>query len=138
MANLRPQNSQRTESLFAKNHEPFFNGIGPNAKCRHVMPACFSEQGGSRRRGGASVPQTNGEIQNGCQESRTEKSQAGRMAGSARKACQGKPLDIAHRRGAHFFNGAPDESREKNGHSHNPALWFRYLDRKRKGGERND
>jgi hypothetical protein len=36
MANLRPQNSQRTESLFAKNHEPFFNGIGPNAKCRDV------------------------------------------------------------------------------------------------------
>ena len=30
------------------------------------------------------------------------------------------------------------ESREKNGHSHNPALWFRYLDRKRKGGERDD
>jgi hypothetical protein len=29
MANLRPYNSQSTESLFAKNHEPFFNGIDP-------------------------------------------------------------------------------------------------------------
>jgi hypothetical protein len=26
------------------------------------MPACFSEQGGSHRRGGASAPQINGEI----------------------------------------------------------------------------
>src|SRR5665213_1343816 len=26
------------------------------------MPACFSEQGGSHRRGGASAPQTTGEI----------------------------------------------------------------------------
>jgi hypothetical protein len=26
------------------------------------MPACFFEQGGSKGRGGASVPQTNGEI----------------------------------------------------------------------------
>jgi hypothetical protein len=26
------------------------------------MPACFSEQGGSHRRGGASAPQLNGEI----------------------------------------------------------------------------
>jgi hypothetical protein len=26
------------------------------------MPACFSEQGGSHRRGGASAPQTNGKI----------------------------------------------------------------------------
>ena len=46
-----------------------FCEIGP-------MPACFSEQGGSRRRGGSSVPQTNGEIQNDCQEIRTENTQA--------------------------------------------------------------
>jgi hypothetical protein len=56
------------------------------------MPACFSEQGGSRRRGGASVPQTNGEIQNGCQESRTEKSQAGRMAVQLEKLAKESPL----------------------------------------------
>jgi hypothetical protein len=30
------------------------------------MPACFSEQGGSHRRGGASAPQTNGDHSNGC------------------------------------------------------------------------
>ena len=29
-----PLNSQRTESLFAKNHEPFFNGIGHKRKRR--------------------------------------------------------------------------------------------------------
>jgi hypothetical protein len=35
MANLRPQNSQRTESLFAKNHEPFFNGIDQKQTSEH-------------------------------------------------------------------------------------------------------
>jgi hypothetical protein len=32
------------------------------------MPACSSEQGGSHRRGGASTPQTNGDISNAYQE----------------------------------------------------------------------
>jgi hypothetical protein len=32
------------------------------------MPACFSEQGGSQRRGGASAPQTSGDISNAYQE----------------------------------------------------------------------
>ena len=67
-----------------------------------------------------------------------KKSQARRMARSARKACQGKSLGIVHRRWSHFFNGAPDESREKDGHSHQLALWFRHLHKKRKGGERDD
>jgi hypothetical protein len=32
------------------------------------MPACSSEQGGSHRRGGASAPQTNGDIPNAYKE----------------------------------------------------------------------
>ena len=43
------------------------------------MPACFSEQGGSHRRGGASAPQTNGDFSNGCQES-TGREKAGRQS----------------------------------------------------------
>ena len=35
------------------------------------------------------------------------------------------------------FRTTPDESGEKDGHSHKLALWFRYLHRKRKGGERD-
>jgi len=45
MANLRTQNSQRTESLFAKNHEPFFNGIGQQRKSATVLRSGKSDMG---------------------------------------------------------------------------------------------
>ena len=54
------------------------------------------------------------------------------------KVADENPLILHTDAGRTFSMVRRMKAREKDGHSHQPALWFRFLDRKRKGGERDD
>ena len=84
------------------------------------------------------MPQTNGKSKMTVEKFALEKLGREEWRVRLEKLAKENPLVLHTNAGRTFSTVRRMKAEKKDGHSYKPALWFRYLHKKRKGGERDE